>query len=64
MLTYDWLPNDNTPMPRWKLEHDCVDWNALDTWAAGRRVSLSGAGIVIHPALGDSYHSVFGVNGE
>ena len=40
-MTYDWLPDDRVPMPRWEIEHECVDWSKLDSWSHERRVPIS-----------------------
>jgi hypothetical protein len=42
-------------MPRWEIEHQCVDWGKLDEWAAGRRVPIFSEGMIVHPVLGASY---------
>ena len=55
VVTYDWLHDDPIPMPRWEVEHECVDWNELDAWALNRRVSVSEEGMIVHPDLGASY---------
>lgn len=55
VVTYDWLPDDREPMPRWEIEHECVDWSKLNSWALDRRVSIFQEGMIVHPELGPSY---------
>lgn len=55
VVTYDWLPDDPVPMPRWEMEHECVNWDKLDSWMYERRISMSAENMIVHPDLGPSY---------
>lgn len=53
ILTFDWLPNWRSPWPNFAIDHTCVDWNALDDWAAKRSFSVFDQKSLVHPELGE-----------
>lgn len=60
VLTFDWRPNWRTPWPNFSVDHTCVDWDALDSWAAERSFSLFDQKSLVHPELGLAFPIVNG----
>jgi hypothetical protein len=51
-MTMKWGTMQPVPLANFDSPHECVDWNALDAWAEGRRVNVYEPGLVVHPQLG------------
>ncbi|PHH72496.1 hypothetical protein CDD80_4502 [Ophiocordyceps camponoti-rufipedis] len=58
VVTFDWLPGRRRPWPDFRLEQTCVDWGALDGWAAERSFSIFDQKTLVHPELGISFPKV------
>ncbi len=58
LITYDWLPNFRRPWGNWKIEHECVDWDRLETWAGDRAFSIFDQKSLVHPEMGLSFPTV------
>lgn len=54
IVTFDWRPNWRRPWPNFSVDHTCVDWDALDDWAAERSFSAFDQKTLVHPELGES----------
>ncbi|MCJ1465742.1 hypothetical protein MMC07_004361 [Pseudocyphellaria aurata] len=52
MQTLHWEPDQRTPAHNFETEHECLDWEALDAWAASRMVDIHDPKILVHPSLG------------
>lgn len=52
VVTFDWRPNWRRPWPNFSVDHTCVDWDALDSWAAERSFSVFDQKSLVHPKLG------------
>lgn len=61
IITYDWLPNYRRPWANFKVDGECMNWEALDSWAGERFFSLFDQEALVHPDLGISYPIVDGV---
>ena len=44
--TFRWV--DDLPYSRVYSDHECVDWQRLDTWARGRMVNMSDYSQFLH----------------
>lgn len=58
ILTYTWRANWRRPWPKFSVDHTCVDWNTLDSWAADRSFSAFDQISLVHPNLG-RFHPIF-----
>lgn len=54
IITYNWRPNSRRPWPNFSVDRTCVDWDALDSWAAQRSFSLYDQKSLVHPEFGKS----------
>ena len=57
VVTFYWHPEKRKPMPNFHLDQTCVDWDALDEWAAKRSFSIFDQKTLVHPKLGESLDS-------
>jgi hypothetical protein len=53
--TFDWVDNSPRPLANFKVEHECVDFEALDSWAEDHSFELFDGTTLVHPFLGQSY---------
>ncbi|RDA89597.1 hypothetical protein CP533_6230 [Ophiocordyceps camponoti-saundersi (nom. inval.)] len=60
VVTFDWLPRRRKPWPDFRVDQTCVDWEALDQWAAKRSFSIFDQKTLVHPQLGISFPEVDG----
>ena len=60
VLTYDWIPGYRKPWPNYKMEHECVNRDNLNSWAKERAFSLFDQKSLVHPELGLSFPIVNG----
>ncbi|KAF7527335.1 hypothetical protein G7054_g10498 [Neopestalotiopsis clavispora] len=51
VVTFDWRADKRKPWPNFHLDQTCVDWNALDAWAAKRSFSIFDQKTLVHPKL-------------
>ena len=52
VVTYSWRPDTRRPWPDFSVDQTCVDWDALDSWAAERSFSAFDQKSLVHPELG------------
>lgn len=52
MQTLRWEDGQRAPAHNFETEHECVNWEALDAWAASRMVNIHDPKMLIHPTLG------------
>lgn len=57
VVTFDWQPGHRKPGPNFHLDQTCVDWDALDAWAAKRSFSIFDQKTLVNPELGKSRRS-------
>lgn len=50
--TFEWRPNWRRPRPNYIVDHTCVDWDSLESWAMERTFSVFDQKSLIHPELG------------
>lgn len=53
MQTLHWTDDQRTPAHNFETEHECLNWEALDAWAASRMVDIHDPKILVHPTLGE-----------
>ncbi|KAL8798779.1 MAG: hypothetical protein Q9182_006391 [Xanthomendoza sp. 2 TL-2023] len=61
LITMRWGHTQPIPLGNFSAAHECVDWDALDHWSAGRRVDVLRPGWLKHPVLGESFPDGRGV---
>lgn len=52
IVTFGWRPHWRRPWPNFSVDRTCVDWDALDRWAAERAFSVYDQTSLVHPELG------------
>lgn len=52
MQTLHWTDEQRTPAHNFETEHECLNWEALDAWAASRMVDIHDPRMLVHPTLG------------
>lgn len=52
MQTLYWTDEQRTPAHNFETEHECLNWEALDAWAASRMVDIHDPRMLVHPTLG------------
>lgn len=51
--TYVWAEGHLIPFPNFRLEHECRDWNSLETWAMEHKLPPLGDELLKHPTYGN-----------
>jgi hypothetical protein len=54
VFMYDWSPKTLGPVPRFKIEHECMNWDRLTDWAMSRQVDIYDTKAVVHPIYGEA----------
>ena len=52
LQTFDWVDNSPRPLANFKTEHECLDFEALDSWAEDHSFDLFDGVTLVHPFLG------------
>jgi hypothetical protein len=55
-ITMRWGTKQPVPLANSSSPHECIDWEALDAWAAERSANVYQPGLVVHPTLGMGVH--------
>ncbi|KAE8149799.1 hypothetical protein BDV25DRAFT_172657 [Aspergillus avenaceus] len=55
LLTFTWDPTDRAPKPDFNVEHECANWDRIDTWAKEHRFDIFDETTLVHPTLGPSF---------
>jgi hypothetical protein len=58
VVTFWWDPERRKPRPDFHIEQTCVNWDALDAWAAKRSFSIFDQKTLVHPTLGKHAHDL------
>ncbi|ETS78823.1 hypothetical protein PFICI_08676 [Pestalotiopsis fici W106-1] len=56
LFTLQWSTDSPWPRADFSHEHQCVDFDLINSWAGQRRVDASKPGILTHPKFGVAYH--------
>jgi hypothetical protein len=54
LATYHWESDTALPIPDFKIDKQCVNWEKLDYWAKSRRFDVFDETALVHPTLGQS----------
>ena len=52
VVTFDRRPKVRVVIPNFSIDRTCVDWDALDSWAAEGSISGVDQKSIVHPELG------------
>lgn len=55
IMTFQWLPNIRGPWPDFENEHECVNWDKIDSWAGKRAFNFFDPKFLVHPTLGPTF---------
>ena len=61
LQTYDWVDNNPRPFANFKIEHECVNFEAINDWSRLHSFDVFDGEILRHPTLGkyQNLHAVW-----
>ena len=49
VMTFSWHPHVPGPWPKFALNHECRNWDSIDTWASKQAIKEGDLGIILKP---------------
>lgn len=54
-FTFRWTPNSRVPETDFVADHECVDWERMESWMEEHKVNIYEHGVLVHPEFGMSH---------